>query len=88
MRTDVIIESLLESEGNKENQDDKSNRVDLLVRTREQEQIIIEVQATMEWDYLSRLLYGTSKAITEYIQAGQPYRHIRKIISVSILFLI
>ena len=86
LRTDVIIESLLESEGNKENQDDKSNRVDLLVRTREQEQIIIEVQATMEWDYLSRLLYGTSKAITEYIQAGQPYRHIRKIISVSILF--
>ena len=56
--TDVIIESLLESEGNKENQDDKSNRVDLLVRTREQEQIIIEVQATMEWDYLSRLLWN------------------------------
>jgi len=40
----------------------------------------------MEWDYLSRILYGTSKVVTEYIQAGQSYRHIRKIISVSIVF--
>ena len=31
-------------------------------------------------------LYGVSKAVTEYIQAGQPYRDVRKIISVSIVF--
>lgn len=86
LNTNVIIEDLLESEGNKENENDKSNRVDLLVRTDQQEQIIIEVQASMEWDYLSRVLYGTSKVVTEYIQAGQPYRNIRKVISVSILF--
>ena len=86
LQTKVVIESLLESEGNKNTQNDKSNRVDLLVLTGNKEHVIIEVQATMEWDYLSRILYGTSKAVTEYIQAGQPNRDVRKIISVSIVF--
>ena len=82
----VKIETLLESESNKNNREDKSNRVDLLVLTEENEHVIIEVQASMEWDYLSRILYGVSKAVTEYIQAGQPYKDVRKIISVSIVF--
>src|SRR3990167_6496680 len=82
----VVIESILESEGNKNTKDDRSNRVDLLVLTEKKEHIIIEVQAAMEWDYLSRILYGTSKVVTEYLQAGQSYSNIRKIISVSIVF--
>lgn len=86
LQTKVTIETLLESESNKRYKDDRSNRVDLLVLTEAQEHVIIEVQASMEWDYLSRILYGTSKAVTEYIQAGQPYRDVRKIISVSIVF--
>ena len=86
LQTKVTIETLLESESNKEHKDDRSNRVDLLVLTESQGHVIIEVQAAMEWDYLSRILYGTSKVVTEYIQAGQSYRHIRKIISVSVVF--
>ncbi len=86
LHTQVIIETLLESESNKNTREDKSNRVDLLVRTGNKEHVIIEVQASMEWDYLSRILYGTSKVVTEYIQAGQPFRDVRKIISVSIVF--
>jgi predicted transposase/invertase (TIGR01784 family) len=86
LQTNVVIEALLESESNKNTQEDKSNRVDLLVLTEKKEYLIIEVQASMEWDYLSRILYGTSKAVTEYIQAGQSYRDVRKIISVSIVF--
>jgi len=86
LQTKVTIEALLESESNKKHKDDRSNRVDLLVLTEAQGHIIIEVQASMEWDYLSRILYGVSKAVTEYIQAGQPYRDVRKIISVSIVF--
>jgi hypothetical protein len=58
----------------------------LLVLTGKKEHVIIEVQASMEWDYLSRILYGVSKAVIEYIQAGQSYRNVRKIISVSIVF--
>jgi predicted transposase/invertase (TIGR01784 family) len=86
LKTKVMIEALLESESNKNDKDDKSNRVDLLALTEGKEHIIIEVQASMEWDYLSRILYGTSKVVTEYIQAGQSYQEIRKIISVSIVF--
>ncbi len=86
LKTKVTIETLLESESNKDTRDDKSNRVDLLVLTEAKEHIIIEVQASMEWDYLSRILYGTSKAVTEYIQAGQAFRNVRKIISVSVVF--
>jgi predicted transposase/invertase (TIGR01784 family) len=86
LQTKVTIEALLESESNKNDKDDRSNRVDLFVLTESQGHVIIEVQASMEWDYLSRILYGTSKAVTEYIQAGQPYRNVRKIISVSIVF--
>ena len=86
LKSKVTIETLLESESNKNNKDDRSNRVDLLVLTEAKEHVIIEVQASMEWDYLSRILYGVSKAVTEYIQAGQPYRDVRKIISVSIVF--
>ena len=86
LQTKVTIETLLESEGNKTDKEDRSNRVDLFVLTESQGHVIIEVQASMEWDYLSRILYGTSKAVTEYIQAGQPYRNVRKIISVSIVF--
>ena len=86
LKTSVKIETLLESESNKNDKDDRSNRVDLLVLTASQGHVIIEVQASMEWDYLSRILYGTSKVVTEYIQAGQSYRNVHKIISVSILF--
>ncbi|MCD8524390.1 MAG: Rpn family recombination-promoting nuclease/putative transposase [Gammaproteobacteria bacterium] len=86
LKTKVTIETLLESESNKDTREDKSNRVDLLVLTEQKEHVIIEVQASMEWDYLSRILYGTSKAVTEYIQAGQAFRHVRKIISVNIVF--
>lgn len=78
LKTKITIESLLESESNKNNRTDKSNRIDLLVRTETQEHIIVEVQAT--------ILYGVSKAITEYMQAGKSYQNIRKIISVSVVF--
>jgi predicted transposase/invertase (TIGR01784 family) len=86
LHTDVKIDSILESESNKESDEDKSNRVDILVETSTKEKIIIEVQCRNEWDYLSRMLYGTSKAITSYIQKGEPYKKICKVISVSIVF--
>lgn len=86
LKTSVRIETLLESESNKNDKEDRSNRVDLLVLTETKEHVIIEIQASMEWEYLSRILYGASKAVTEYIQAGQPYKNVRKIISVSIVF--
>jgi predicted transposase/invertase (TIGR01784 family) len=86
LKTDIKIETLLESESNKETWSDKSNRVDLLVQTSQGERILIEVQCSTQWDYLSRILYGTSKVVTEYIRQGDAYKNICKVISVSIVF--
>src|SRR5271154_1581673 len=56
LKTKIRIEQVLESESNKNHAQDKSNRVDLLVKTSEGEHIIIEVQCARQWDYLSRIL--------------------------------
>ncbi len=77
---------ILESESNKEDARNKSNRVDLKVKNQENEIIIIEVQYEREYDYLQRILFGTSKVITEHLQEGEPYSQIVKVISVNILY--
>jgi predicted transposase/invertase (TIGR01784 family) len=86
LKTDIKIETLLESESNKNTWNDKSNRVDLLVQTSEGERVLIEVQCSSQWDYLSRILYGTSKVVTEHIHQGEAYKNLCKVISVSIVF--
>jgi len=83
---DVKIKSLLSEEGNKETEDDKSNRVDILIENTKGEIIIVEIQNTRELDYLFRILYGTSKAITEYMKEGSPYSMVKKIITISIVY--
>ena len=82
----ITIESLLESESNQNHSDNKFNRVDVLVNTGSGEKIIIEVQTASEWDFYHRILFGTSKLISEYMVKGQPYSKVPKVISVSILF--
>ncbi len=86
LKTPIHIEQILESESNKNHAEDKFNRVDLLVRTEKDKYIIIEVQCSGQWDYLSRILYGTSKVVCEHLGQGEAYRKVRKVISVSIVF--
>lgn len=83
---EIIIKRILESEGNKDDADDKHNRVDILVENKQGELIIIEVQNSKEYDYFHRILYGTSKAITEYIDEGEEYAKVKKVISVTIAY--
>ena len=82
----IQIIELLGEEGQQEDEDEKFNRVDILVRDNQDRRIIIEVQTTRESDYLERLLFGTSKSIVDNIGLGKKYKNIHKIISVSILF--
>jgi predicted transposase/invertase (TIGR01784 family) len=86
LREDIKIVGLLESEGNQEDEGDKFNRVDLYAENENGEHIIIEIQNTRELDYLMRMLFGTSKAITEYLLEGDPYSSINKVIAVSIIY--
>ncbi|WP_339137357.1 MAG: Rpn family recombination-promoting nuclease/putative transposase [Candidatus Electrothrix sp. GW3-4] len=82
----VRILELLESEGNKEDARDKFNRVDLKVKNEKEELIIIEVQYEREFDYLQRILFGTSKVITEHLHESNPYSKVAKVISINILY--
>ena len=82
----VSIQRILESEGNKESADDKFNRVDVLAENSKGDLIIIEIQNNAEIYYFQRMLYGTSKAITEYIYEGDEYSQIRKVYSISIAY--
>jgi len=86
LRFDVTIESILESEGNKQDEYDKYNRVDILVKSPNNELLLVEVQNDSEIDYFQRMLFGVSKLVTEYIKEGEPYGTIKKIYSVNIVY--
>lgn len=80
------IHRFLESEGNQEDEEDKYNRVDILAESEDGELCIIEVQNSRELSYFHRMLYGESKAITEYIGLGKPYEEVRKVYSINIVY--
>ena len=83
---DVKIKEILESESNRVSQFDKANRVDIKVKNSKGEIIIIEIQFNEEWDYFQRILFATSKAITEHIDKGYKYEEVVKVISINILY--
>lgn len=83
---EIKIKQILDSESNKESEDDKYNRVDVLVEFANGELVIVEVQNSKEYDYFHRMLYGTSKVITEHIKEGQPYAEVKKVISITIAY--
>ena len=86
LRDNIKILEILESESNKEDSRNKFNRVDLKVRNDKEEIIIIEVQYEREFDYLQRILFGTSKVIAEHLRENEPYSKIAKVISINILY--
>ncbi|MEM6845124.1 MAG: PD-(D/E)XK nuclease family transposase [Bacteroidota bacterium] len=86
LKFEVKIESILESEGNKEAASDKYNRVDILVKSGKGELMLVEVQNESQVDYFQRMIYGVSKLITEYIQEGEPYGAIKKVYSINIVY--
>ena len=86
LRTDVKIQSLLESESNKKHADDISNRVDIFALLDSKEKVIIELQVDREWDFLSRMLYGVSKVVVDHLKEGDRYGEIPRVISVNIVY--
>ena len=82
----IVIQKLLESESNQEDEFDKYNRVDMLAENSKGELILIEVQNNNEYAYFQRMLFGTSKLVTEYINRGEGYDNVRKVYSVNIVY--
>ena len=86
LKEDIIIVSIGESEGNRDSYDDKFNRVDIMVENDKKELFLIELQTSSEADYIMRMLYSVSRAITNHIKIGEPYKNIRKVYSVNIVY--
>lgn len=86
LEEEIKIVRLLESESNMESEYDKQNRVDLLAENSKGDLIIIEVQNNNEFAYFQRMLFGTSKLVTEYVNRGEGYEKVRKIYSVNIVY--
>jgi len=82
----IKIQSILESESNQQAQDDKLNRVDILAENDQGELILIEVQNSTEQDYFHRMLYGTAKLITEFLEKGEAYGKVKKVYSVNVVY--
>ena len=86
LKDDIVIEQILESESNQEEASLKYNRVDILAINAKKQLILIELQNDSEIDYFHRILFGTSKALTEHLKLGDDYRHLRKIYSINIVY--
>ena len=86
IKQDVKIEEILESEGNKDDAFDKFNRVDILAKLDGEEVVIIEVQNEREHDYFHRMNYAQAKLITEFMHESAPYKDVKRIISVNIVY--
>ena len=80
------IVRFLESESNQEDENDKFNRVDILAESEKGELTIFEIQNNRELAYFHRILYGVSKAITDYINLGEDYEKVRKVYSINIVY--
>lgn len=77
---------MLESEGNKDYEENKYNRVDMLAEDSRGQKILIEVQIENEDSYFHRMLFGTSKVVSEYLESGQGYDNVAKVYSVNIVY--
>jgi len=86
LKKDIKILEILESESNKESETDKFNRVDIKVKDSNGELYIVEIQNTRELEYFYKILYNTSKAISEHMHKGMRYRESIKVITVSIVY--
>ena len=86
LNTGIVIHRLLESEGNKDREDSKMNRVDILAENAEGELLLVEVQGESEYAYFQRILFGASKLVTEYIDSGTNYDNVKKVYSINIVY--
>ena len=82
----ITITTILESEGNQDEEAQKFNRVDLLVEDENKAKYIIEVQNDHEIDFFQRMVFGTSKVIAQYTKMGEAYGKITKVYSINIVY--
>lgn len=86
LKQDIAISNILESESNKDDETDKFNRVDILVKNQSGELMLIEVQNERENDFFHRMNYGQAKLLVQHLDEGDDYDKIKKIYSINIVY--
>jgi len=82
---EVTVCDILESEGNKADKADKTNRVDLKARLEDGEMAVFEFQFHQEIDFFDKVLFGVSKAVVEQVSVGKRY-NIKKVYSIIVSY--
>ena len=83
----VEIVEILESEGNQEAADDKSNRVDIKAKNSKGEIIIVEVLYISILYYYEHLIHGVNKTILERIKTQLAQQEIKNVYSIYLFYL-
>ncbi|WP_446011977.1 Rpn family recombination-promoting nuclease/putative transposase [Candidatus Electrothrix sp.] len=86
LKENITILEVLESESNKDCKKHKQNVLDLKVKNSRDEIIIIEVQYDRDYSFFHRILWGTSRVVTEHLHEGDDYLRVHKVISVNLIY--
>ncbi len=86
LKENITILEVLESESNKYFKKHKQNIVDLKVKNSKDEIVIIEVQYDRDYSFFHRILWGTSRVVTEHLHEGDDYLRVHKVISVNLIY--
>ena len=86
LKENITILEVLESESNKDFKKHKQNIVDLKVKNSKDEIVIIEVQYDRDYSFFHRILWGTSRVVTEHLHEGDDYLRVPKVISVNLIY--
>ena len=81
----IVIENILESEGNISNAFEKINRVDLKAKIDNGEIAVFEIQFGDKIDFLGKALFNACKAVVEQVSRGNFY-DIQKVYSINIAY--
>ena len=57
-----------------------------MVKNTLDEFIIIEIQNNKDYDYFQRILYGTSKVISEQLEKAKEYAEVKKVYSITVAY--
>ena len=81
----VIVQEILESEGDVDAPDGKVNRLDLKAKIDDGEIAVFEIQYNDQIDFMGKVLFNACKAVVEQVSTGKPY-DVKKVYSVNIFY--
>ncbi|MDR2729051.1 MAG: Rpn family recombination-promoting nuclease/putative transposase, partial [Chitinispirillales bacterium] len=81
----VEVTAILESESNKIDMAEKTNRIDLKAQINNGEIAVFEIQFLRAVDFFGKVLYGVSRAVVEQVSVSKLY-DIKKVYSINIAY--